>query len=76
MLKAVITIDCDFCRKPFETAAVCDDQELWSSFASDLASFACGEGWEIDEELTKFLCDECREVLDQYRTGCLPDEVA
>ena len=65
MLKALITIDCDACRESYETAVVCDDQNLWPSYAWDLASMAAYRGWDVDENHSRFLCKECAEELDE-----------
>jgi hypothetical protein len=64
MLKVVLTVDCDFCREPFWSAAVCSDPEtdIWESFAIDLTAYVQSYGWDFDESTRKFKCDSCIEM--------------
>jgi hypothetical protein len=66
MLKVMFTIDCDVCREPFWSAAVCSDPEsfIWESFAQDLTAHVQGYGWEFDESTKKFKCDDCIQMED------------
>ena len=69
MLKVLFSIDCDFCHEPLETAAVCCDFEylVWQSFAWDLTTYACGEGWEYDENRNMFRCPECVQQMEELQ---------
>lgn len=76
MIKAIITIDCDMCRRPLETAAVCDELDLVDSYAWDLGTYAGIHGWEVDEERTKYICESCSDLWSQISGGGLPDTKA
>ena len=71
MLKVIFTIDCDFCREPMETAAVCCDFEtlVWESFAWDLRIYAETQGWDYDEKRNRFLCSQCAEQIEEVKAG-------
>jgi hypothetical protein len=71
MLKAIFTIDCDFCREPFATALTCCDFEefVWSSYAQDLTTLAQEQGWSFDQQRQRFLCAECTEQLEEVRNN-------
>lgn len=68
MLRVVLTMDCDMCRKSFWMAAVCNDPEpfFWESFASDLQGCAIDRNWRVAEEIGgEMICDECVEKLEE-----------
>jgi hypothetical protein len=67
MLKVMFTIDCDICRGPFETAAVCSDPDslIWQSFALDLTGYVEASGWDFDEVTQRFRCDGCLEAVEE-----------
>lgn len=68
MLRVVLTIDCDMCRKSYEMAAVSNDPEsfFWESLASDLQGCAIDHNWRVAEEIGgEMICDEYVERLEE-----------
>lgn len=59
MLRVVISLDCDRCRRSYYQGAVSSDPEsfFWESYAEDLKCCASMHGWCTDGD--EIVCDDC-----------------
>lgn len=60
MMKVLLLIDCDSCRRLFafsRTAAA--DYTAWSAHPDTLEKMACADGWAISEDGNSHYCPAC-----------------
>jgi len=63
MLKAILSVDCDNCHEPLDTAMVCCDLEhsVWAVHAKELIDYAVSQGWDFHSASQRLVCFQCLE---------------
>ena len=69
MLKVLLMIDCDFCRRllPY-SHTVSEDRTAWHAHSGRLLELAGNEGWDVTDDGNFHYCPSCSQSLASEAT--------
>jgi LSD1 subclass zinc finger protein len=60
MMKVLLLIDCDSCRRLFAFSRTAStDRTAWSVHSGALEKMACADGWGVSEDGNSHYCPAC-----------------